>query len=778
MTGDNSYGVGTLSYSFELTEFLYDTGTRSLLTEDQQEFAREIFDQVANFTNLEFVESSEAGADISVWREPMDSGTIGLGSNPSQNGSTAAIKDTFTSLTGTAKGVLLHEIGHALGLEHSFGNGTTMPSAYNSTNTTVMSYSGSSASKIGGETYGRWHNETYQIYDILSLQYKYGANHDYNSGNDTYNFDGVADSLYTIWDGNGNDTFSALSLETDVTIDIREGGAHVSHIGDSFIWVAFGANIENAVGGSGNDIIYGNDLNNALLGNAGDDILESNGGINSLVGGADTDTFVIRNSDSVGTDHIIDFDVYGGEVVKIIGFSNLQSFSDLNISSNKNGGVIIELSEDRSIVLSNVSIKALNSSHFVFENDLTVAPDIDELAPSTIEFQRIYATDYINNISAAEGRNDILYANDTGTTMTGSDGDNHFVSGYGNDVIITGEGNNNVTAPGSAGGNDLIIAGSGDDTIENYGFWYNNVEGSTIDAGDGDNSVSSNSGDDYITSGNGNDYINADSGADTIISGSGDDTIYGGHGADVIIYGNGNVFVMGGGDGDVIINSNTGIINPNSSILPSASIDGGNGNDTLMGTIGDDTILGGYDSDLVAGFGGDDLIEMGFGDDFWVNGNLGNDSIYGGFGNDSGMHGGRGDDHLYGEKGNDTLYGDFGNDVLNGGEHDDILHGGEGADDLIGGAGADIFAFDNGTVVEIQGSGGALVRYDNIYGDGHDIVHDFTSGEDLLQFSSAAFGSAHEIINHFENGVLSIDDYNSITLVGVSTLTESDIILV
>lgn len=91
-----------------------------------------------------------------------------------------------------------------------------------------------------------------------------------------------------------------------------------------------------------------------------------------------------------------------------------------------------------------------------------------------------------------------------------------------------------------------------------------------------------------------------------------------------------------------------------------ATVDGGAGNDTLVGTGSADTIRG---------YGG-------------------NDTLYGGSGNDS-LNGGTGNDRLEGGAGSDRLYGDAGDDVLVGDAGADSLYGGDGADTLIGGAGAD-----------------------------------------------------------------------------------------
>jgi VCBS repeat-containing protein len=112
-------------------------------------------------------------------------------------------------------------------------------------------------------------------------------------------------------------------------------------------------------------------------------------------------------------------------------------------------------------------------------------------------------------------------------------------------------------------------------------------------------------------------------------------------------------------------------------------VNGGNGNDNVVGTGGEDLLSGGNGNDVVSGLGGHD-----------------------------GLSGGNGNDTLYGGAGNDFLYGDNGNDVLDGGTGRDVLAGGNGNDTLTGGADADLF---------VVGKGG-----------GNDIVTDFSASLDQI----------------------------------------------
>ena len=150
------------------------------------------------------------------------------------------------------------------------------------------------------------------------------------------------------------------------------------------------------------------------------------------------------------------------------------------------------------------------------------------------------------------------------------------------------------------------------------------------------------------------------------------------------------------------------------------TINGGGGNDIIIGSAYADTISGGGSNDNINGGGGDDILyggvytspaasslgKKGGGDDDTkggggnnpkggsgsdtVDGGPGNDTIVGGSGQDN-LHGGDGNDEINGGNHADSLFGDAGNDILEGSHHNDALDGGDGIDDCDGGAGKDTF---------------------------------------------------------------------------------------
>jgi serralysin len=232
---------------------------------------------------------------------------------------------------------IVHELGHALGLSH--------PSAYNassgpakagyledSESHTVMSYLGE---RHGYMNHGGVRASAPQLDDISAYQAKYGANHETRKDDTTYGFNSntqrdflslnsAQDKMVAaIWDGGGNDTLDFSGYAQDQQISLKEGT--FSDVGGlkGNVSIAYGTTLENAVGGSGNDLLVGNEAANTLKGGDGDDRLFGAGGADTLWGGNGKDVFVYgKNSESTQSapDQIMDF-VSGEDSVDVSGIT-------------------------------------------------------------------------------------------------------------------------------------------------------------------------------------------------------------------------------------------------------------------------------------------------------------------------------------------------------------------------------------------------------------------------------------------------------------------------
>ena len=118
------------------------------------------------------------------------------------------------------------------------------------------------------------------------------------------------------------------------------------------------------------------------------------------------------------------------------------------------------------------------------------------------------------------------------------------------------------------------------------------------------------------------------------------------------------------------------------------TLEGTDGDDTLVGDAGHDTLRGGDGDDRLVGYSGDDLLDGGAGDDK-LSDSSGDDLLRGGDGNDVLTSRG-GADVLEGGAGDDKLTASGQDSILDGGDGDDSLSGGNGVV-MIGGAGADTF---------------------------------------------------------------------------------------
>ena len=270
---------------------------------------------------------------------------------------------------------LIHELGHGLGLAHPHDDGggsTVLPGVTGSDDTgtddlnqgvyTMMSYVDGWATNPNGALnpsttpdYG-WVGTPMAV-DVALLQHKYGANDDYNTGDDIYYLPDVNDAgtFYScIWDAGGNDTM-AYTGSSDVVIDLRDatllleegGGGWISYTDgiNGGYTIAYSVSIENAIGGSGNDALVSNEADN------------------TLTGGAGADTFIFDLSGG-GADTITDFG-QGNDLVDVSGMGQIRR-SDVSVSHDGNGDVEVQIFDDQAITFAGMSFSDLSMSDFVF----------------------------------------------------------------------------------------------------------------------------------------------------------------------------------------------------------------------------------------------------------------------------------------------------------------------------------------------------------------------------------------------------------------------------
>ncbi|MFM7423960.1 MAG: M10 family metallopeptidase C-terminal domain-containing protein [Elainella sp.] len=166
--------------------------------------------------------------------------------------------------------------------------------------------------------------------------------------------------METIYDAGGIDTINARNQRQDTVIALAPGQfSSVGRLGGvpvrNNLTIAYGVDIENAVGGAGNDTLTGNQGANSLAGNAGADRLTGLAGNDRLTGGAGNDVFVFQTEND-GLDTITDFG-QGSDVIDVssllkqigyqIGSSGTDPFVEGILSSSiQLGNTVIALDKD------------------------------------------------------------------------------------------------------------------------------------------------------------------------------------------------------------------------------------------------------------------------------------------------------------------------------------------------------------------------------------------------------------------------------------------------
>ena len=224
------------------------------------------------------------------------------------------IPDDGASMDSHVFYTYLHEIGHALGLDH--------PGPYDASylalidkiflndtyQTTVMSYFRQDHDQFVDASFA--YPVTPMVADIIAIQSLYGVPDDLNPGDTIFGYgadvEGYLGELFELWtgegdssfenpvtltlyDSGGNDTLDLRTDSADQQVDLRpERFSDVYGLVGNLI-IAQDTLIENYIAGSGDDVVTGNDAANYLQGRDGNDDLRGGGGNDVLEGGAGAD---------------------------------------------------------------------------------------------------------------------------------------------------------------------------------------------------------------------------------------------------------------------------------------------------------------------------------------------------------------------------------------------------------------------------------------------------------------------------------------------------------
>ena len=269
----------------------------------QAEFA---IDALEAITGLQFLEV-ETGGDVTFqW---IDFDTIaGMGSAAgfaffpgtySQGGATddtasaiggdvflnAALSLDYTAWTE----ILLHELGHAMGLEHPFEGENVLADQLDNEQQTVMSYT--DVPSFDALQYGPL--------DIDALEAIYGRPGDFGAHLSGWAWNAATAQLSQTGTAGGDDIQGTSAIDIIKGLDgadtltgyagddflSGQDGDDYGHGGQGHDQIFMGAGRDTAEGGDGNDEIGGGDGDDTLRGDAGDDTLYGGAGADDLYGG-------------------------------------------------------------------------------------------------------------------------------------------------------------------------------------------------------------------------------------------------------------------------------------------------------------------------------------------------------------------------------------------------------------------------------------------------------------------------------------------------------------
>ena len=372
---------------------------------------------------------------------------------------------------------LLHEIGHALGLNHPFDGPVFMPTNLDVTNYTMMSYTHPSDNVDTTDTqegvwwYPYWAasgdyvlSSTPMVYDIAALQHLYGPT-SYNEGDTVYSYNPLVPFAEAIWDSGGMDTLAFDDFSTGLTISLKEGEYstipfEIENPSDPNVvknWamtdnlgIAHGAFIENLISGSGDDSITGNSLGNVIEGGLGNDTIKGGSGDDILDGGAGDDTIILESNDTFGSD-LFAYNIS----------TSLQAGTEewINLAAKTRFGDVMDGGADVDAVELTDGSDAffLHDSFSGFHSSLNLTAD-DNGKSGTVRIANIEnitsgagddtvdltSPDYSligQNITVDGGSgNDTLWGSDANETLKGGEGDDELFGGAGTNILTGGAG--------------------------------------------------------------------------------------------------------------------------------------------------------------------------------------------------------------------------------------------------------------------------------------------------------------------------------------------------
>jgi Ca2+-binding RTX toxin-like protein len=535
---------------------------------------------------------------------------------------------------------------------------------------------------------------------------------DGGAGSDT--LDGGAGND-TLDGGAGNDTASYALCTNSVTVNLSTGTANDGMGGTDTL-----SNIENVLGGVGDDSITGDANNNVLRGGGGYDTLDGGAGI-------DTASYVTSTSNVT---------------------------VNLTTGTAENDGVFTDrplLHEGGTDILRNIE----NVTGGMGNDSITGDDNANVLDGGA-------GNDTLNGGFSSHMSD--FYGSDT---LDGGAGNDMLTGGAGNDMLIGGAGNDTLN---TLWGNDTLNGGEGVDTAS-YASFMGNVtvnlaEGTASDGIGGTNTLYNI---ENVTGGAGADSITGDANNNVLEGGAGYDTLDGGAGIDTANYASStssvivNLTTGTASDGIGMSDTDTLRIGGTDTLRNIENVTGGAGNDSITGDANNNVLDGGAGNDTLDGGAGNDTANYASSTSS-VTVNLTTGTASDGMGGTDTL---RNIENVIGGAGSDSIIGDANNNVLEGGTGNDTLDGGAGNDTASYASSTSRVTVNLATGTASDGMGGTdTLRNienviggagrDSITGNGNNNVLEGGAGNDTL---SGGAGNDTFVINSTAEGTDTITDF-------------------
>ncbi|WP_370631478.1 hypothetical protein, partial [Methylosinus sp. Sm6] len=571
------------------------------------------------------------------------------------------------------------------------------------------------------------------------------------SGADTLTGDELANVLSG---GGGNDTLKggdgADTLDGGAGVDTADYSDKAASVvvtlnGSTNAVVTVGGvaedmirNIENVTGGSGDDVLSGDDLANVLNGGDGNDTLKGGGGADTLDGRAGVDTadysdktasvVVTLNGATNATVRVggVDEDTIRN-IENVTGGSGADTLTGDELANVLNGGG------------GNDTLKGGGGADILDGGDgVDTADYSDKTASVTVTLNGAAnasvtvggaGEDVIRNIENVTGGsgNDILKGDDLANVLPGGDGNDILKGDGGTDTLDGGAGVDALDYRDKATSVVVTLNGATNAVVT--------VGGVSEDAIRNIENVLGGSGADTLVGDGLSNLFRGGGGADTLDGGAGVDTAdYSDKAASVVVTLNGAmnaIVTVGGVAEDTIRNIENVYGSSDADTLVGDSLA-----NLLSARDGDDILKGGGGADILDGGAGVDAAD--YGDKtasvvLTLNGSGTAVVLVDGVAEDTI----RNVENVYGGSGDDVLSGDGSVNLWDGGGGNDILRGGGGGGTLNGGAGVDTLDYSNkfeSVVLTLKGSAYTVALVDGVAEDTiRNIENVYSgSGDDVL----------------------------------------------